>query len=252
MAVTFDNSACGAVTGGSSVDFSLQVITDQGGKILVVGVDHRNDQNACAVTFAGQSLTLHSRTTGGNNTRAELWYLVGPPTATCVVKVSACGGAHDMTAGAISFYGADQGPSPLRTAASSVVNGLSASVVVTTATGDMVVDVISKNESTNVMTACDAQTQRWQANSNTNRGAGSTRPGVDSSLTMGWSWAGAADANLIGVSIKSGGGAKTTVIWLMFRRVATWLEALFRKWPVLWTPESGRMEWERRGWPTWS
>ncbi len=175
---------------GTSVTWSHTVSGSGTNRLLVVGVSHRTANSAATVTgvtYAGLPLTRVGMATQ-TNVRVHLWYLINPPTGTNSVVV-ALSNQEKMVAAAVSLTGVRQS-APLGTFTSSIGNSTSPSVAVSSATGDVVLDVMGA-QGTSTATVGPGQTQRWNtvttgnsANSNV-RGTGSTEPGA-STVSMSW------------------------------------------------------------------
>jgi hypothetical protein len=153
-------------------------------RLLVVGV-----VGACvpSVTYGGVALT-HAGQVYNNNvapSTTDLFYLVAPATGTNTVQVSYSGCTSDVEAGSISFSGVNQS-TPLAHITTNFGSGTNPGVTVTSASGDMVVDVVGNGSAI----ASSSQTLRWVKNQNTSTahgdGAQSTAAGA-SSVTMGYS-----------------------------------------------------------------
>ena len=175
---------------GASVTQSHTVGTTQGNRFILVGVSFRSSaaQSVSTITYGGQSLTRLSFTHTAAYSRAELWSLVNPPTGAnnVVVTFSA---SVTYVVGISSYYNVHQ-TTPWGTAATASGNSTTASVVVTSAVGELVVDVVEKNKDDELVTVGAGQTQRWnRVNSVTNKniGAGSEEVGA-ASVTMSWTW----------------------------------------------------------------
>jgi predicted ribosomally synthesized peptide with SipW-like signal peptide len=160
-------------------------------RYLVVGVSINNENSGTvsSVTYNGQALTSLGTATNGTNARVEMWGMLAPPTGThnIVVTLST---SQRFTAGAVSFTGVHQ-TTPLGTLVSNTGTSLSASVAASSASGEVVVDVVAKKNSDSTLTVGADQTQRWNevtTNSTTSNnvvGAASTEPGA-ASVTMSW------------------------------------------------------------------
>jgi hypothetical protein len=160
-------------------------------RYLVVGVSINNENSGTVsgVTYNGQALTSLGTATNGTNARVEMWGMLAPPTGTHNVVVT-LSTSQRFTAGAVSFTGVHQ-TTPLGTLASNTGTSLSASVAASSASGEVVVDVVAKKNSDSTLTVGADQTQRWNevtTNSTTSNnvvGAASTEPGA-ASVTMSW------------------------------------------------------------------
>src|SRR6266508_2363923 len=139
-------------------------------RILLVGVSFRDgNQSVTTVSYGGTGLTfIGFQNAPGNGNRVEHWYLTDPPTGTANVIVT-LPAARNVVGGAVSFAHVDQ-TTPLGTFASGSGTSTSPSVVLSTATGQVVVDTLSSDGDAVAATADPAQTEQW--NSQTGTGGG--------------------------------------------------------------------------------
>lgn len=158
--------------------------------ILVVSVAMRtNTPSVRSVTYNGHNLTKLERS-ARSNAAAELWYLVGPPegTGTVTVRLSA---SVRFAASASTFEHVD-GTTPFGTAVAATGSSQEATLDVSSATGELVIDVLSKQVSTEDITADGSQSTRWtqvttSSATNNLRAGGSTKAG-EATTTMSWTW----------------------------------------------------------------
>lgn len=177
----------------SSRTFSHTVAGEN--RLLIVGISLESgasDKRVTSVSYAGQSLTrLDEKQSPGGDPRADVWYLVNPPTGTNNVTVT-LQNSNKVGIGAISFTGVDQ-TNPV----SGVVTGGGSSgtpnLSVSSKSGDLVMDVVASLASS--ISPGSGQTQRWNLDmgGSGKRGGASTKSGA-SSTSMTWSgsekWAG--------------------------------------------------------------
>ena len=156
-------------------------------RLLIVGTTGHTTATISGITYAGTSLTQVDGTVVNSRIGGEMWQLVNPDIDANDVVVTWTGEFFRGAVGIISFTGVDQ-TTPLGT--SGIASGLSASptVDVSSATGELVVDVLA-NEGASTVTAGASQTERWNQVNTTEDGlqnSGSTEPGA-STVTMSWS-----------------------------------------------------------------
>lgn len=140
------NGACAASS--ASITFSLTV-SAVSNSVLVVGAIGQSSTalNVTGVTFNGDAL---GAVTGGAVTltaaselRSEQWFRVAPDVATANVIVTYSGANTTECAGAVVWDGLDQGATPYRTPATQTgTAGTTATVAVTSVSGDTVIDTI--------------------------------------------------------------------------------------------------------------
>ena len=195
IAVNSSSSSSVYWNGGSTANLTFAHTVAGSQRVLVVGTSMRinksNNAVVGSVTYAGSPLTFAGFSNYNDKQRAELWYLVAPPVGTANVVVTLAnvdnGKEVGLVAGATSFTGVDQ-VAPIGTVAAAGAKSTSASVNVTSATGEMVIDSLSTREDTST-TAGAGQTQRWGISSGSGgdhtRGAASTKAG-SATTTMSW------------------------------------------------------------------
>jgi hypothetical protein len=156
-------------------------------RVLVVGVSWAGGQTVNSVTYAGTTMTSIGSVSNGSNARAQLFYLLEsalPASGTSnTVQVTMSAAATEIVGGAVTFRGANQ-TTPVGSFASATGSSSTPSVTVTSNTGETVIDTVEVRSST-AMTAGASQTQRWQMQPSSFRGAGSTEAGA-STVTMSW------------------------------------------------------------------
>jgi hypothetical protein len=186
--VTFDSTGTGRIIGNKSpITFSVATVAPD---YVVVGVTYDTSPQVTSVTWNGANLTR----LGGPIQRpglvqwCELWGMAAPASGTHNIVVT-----HTQTgntpiyasAGAIFLKGVNQS-NPVGTFASATgASDFTASVNVTAAVGDMVVDVLGGSQQ--VTTPGPGQTTRWYWDSG-EPGFGSTEPAASTTVTMSWSW----------------------------------------------------------------
>jgi len=183
------NTSNAAVDGSS---LSWQHTVDPGSdRILVVGVSLRkNDKSVTSITYGGSGGFVQAGTQVGPGAdhRVEIWYRLMPAVGTATVQVN-LSGTTDVVAGSTSFTGVHQS-TPVGTFAGAGDTSMTPSVGVSSAAGELVLDVLSFNGDVGAVTVGSDQTQRWSNSSGTGDGddfgAGSTEGG-QSSVTMSWS-----------------------------------------------------------------
>jgi fibronectin type 3 domain-containing protein len=199
--VVLDSSSVGqGALGASSLSWS-HTVGSGSNPVLVVGV-----VGGCtpSVTYAGVSMT-HAGQVFNNNQSPEttdLFVLTAPATGKNTVQVSYSGCTSDVEAGSISFTGVNQS-TPLAHVTTNYGSGSSAAVTVTSASGDMVVDVVG----TGSAITSSSQTLLWLKNQNGNTGHGNGAQSMAagaSSVTMGYSvtadWWGIIGADVVASS----------------------------------------------------
>lgn len=110
MAIAFDSSAIGSVTGSMSLNFSHTCTGAN--RLLFVGVQGALADDITGVTYAGSAMTLIIKdNVGGTNQFNYLFYLIAPSTGTNNVVVSSSVGIN-IAADSVSYTGASQSGVP--------------------------------------------------------------------------------------------------------------------------------------------
>jgi len=178
-------------------------------RLLVVEValdDGASDKAVTNVKYAGIGLTRLTEISHiEESPRADVWYLVNPPTGTSNVQVN-LRDSNKVSIGVISFTGVDQ-TTPIDGVTTAQGTNSNPSVSVPSTTGDLVVDIMASVASDSPAVGPD-QTQRWNEEMGGNGasdqyGAGSTEDGA-SSVNMGWSLSEPKEWAMIGFNLNAG------------------------------------------------
>ncbi len=190
--VQFVNASSGQ-SGTTTTSFSFSHTVNAGtDMILIVGAEIRASADSfTSVRYNGINLTKVSGITGASDVRAELWYLLSPSVGTFSVTLNASA-SRNLAGGAMTFTGVHQ-TTPLGTYAQTGGQSDSTSVTVSSAPGEMVVDVVAQRDpgTLETLTVGPLQTEQYRRD-HTNtamRIAGSTEPGA-STVTMSWTFTG--------------------------------------------------------------
>lgn len=192
-AITVDN-ATSTTSSGASVSFSHTVGAGSN-RILIVGmsIDQNTTVNAISgVSYGGTALTRIGDTAGTTNTvRISLWRLINPASGSANVVVSSNVTNKDIVVGAISYFGVNQ-TTPLGSFASAIAGSGSPTVNVSSATNDLVIDVVAVGGALlgNSISVGAGQTQRYNV-----------------------STAGILGGGIIGAGSGEAGAATTTMSW---------------------------------------
>jgi hypothetical protein len=184
-AISFDAASIASGSAGTLLSWSHT--TSGSDRILIVSFTA--ETTGCSVssaTYAGSPMTRIDRI----NT-VEMWFILAPAigTNTITLNLSGCEGgflvpSSDYAAGAHSYTGVSQSV-PLGTSAIASGTGTTASVNVSSATGELVVDAVGVRSSNAAPVVGAGQTQRYSNVSNLTRNAGSSEPGA-TTVTMSW------------------------------------------------------------------
>jgi hypothetical protein len=170
-------------TGTGSTQTWNHTVGSGSNRVLVVTTSSM-DESANSVTFNGQALTLIGRQNDGDNaTRISMWYRINPASGSGTIQVNYAGSTGEKTMGATSWSNVDQ-VTPVGTFVSQSGSSGTASVTVTSAADEVVVDAVSA-EAAGSITVHPSQTQRWNATVGDASGGHSSEAGA-ASVTMSW------------------------------------------------------------------
>ena len=195
--VLVDNTSFGSSVTKSPVTVSHTTGTGSD-RLMLVGVSTR-DRTVTGVTYNRVALIPVGVQTSNNNVKTAIYSMIAPPDGTFNVVVSLSGDpGKGAVVGVMTFTGVNQ-TTPLGTYASAVGNSTTAALNVTSASSELVFNVVSVQNQNIVNTA--GQTQRWNVNtSSENTGAGATKSG--SAITsLSWTLV-KDDWSMSGISIK--------------------------------------------------
>jgi len=157
-------------------------------RMLIVGVEIEDTSTAdcvvTAVTYGGTPLTKVTSVNAGSSTYmcVSLWYLTSPLSGSATVSVTTAGTVANIVSGTISLYNvAQQGPEAFNT--NTVTNQSSISTSLTTVTDNAwVVDAVGSGEDSGFSSG-SGQTEKYDRDSSSMQGAGSTRLVPTASVT---------------------------------------------------------------------
>jgi hypothetical protein len=177
-------------------------------RLMLVGVSQKN-KFVYSVTYGGTPLTFVGEETANGNARVHLYALVNPPTGTANVVVELSDNPDKgIVVGVSTFTGVNQ-TTPLGIFSSNEAKTNYANVNVSSATGELVYDVVSFRNAT--ITANGGQSVLYNINTGgeIDGGGGSTKSGAPSVL-MSWNGSSSQDWAMGAVSIKPNTALTTT------------------------------------------
>jgi hypothetical protein len=200
--VTFD-AASSASGSGTSLTWNHTVAAGTQ-RALVVGVSSTSlgfVNPPSSITFGSQSLSQVIQD-GLGDVRGSLWVLAAPAVGTDTITVTFPNSMIESVGGATSWTGVYQSQ-PLRNATSTDGNSASPSLTVTSATNDVVVDVLTVNNG-ETPTVDGSQAERWNISTGSEvAGAGSSEAGA-ASVAMDWTLGASQFFTLCGASLRPG------------------------------------------------
>jgi hypothetical protein len=196
-----------AVSSGNTAGSSLTISHTTSGtdRLMLAGVsiNNTNFETVSSITYNGVSLTYVNSEIRADDARVEIWQLVDPPVGThdVVITFSATVTRHAV-AGVTTFTGGDQ-TDPLGAFAGNNATSNSANLTVPSASGELVLGVLSCETCTSVTFAPPADEQ-WNliAGNGVEIGSGLTVEGAGAGVTINASLGTSDYWAMGGVSIK--------------------------------------------------
>ena len=207
--VVIDATSTNFSANPGSATFTVTHATGTGSnRLMLVGISQKN-KTVSSVTYGGTALTLVGEILTNGNARMHLYSLLNPTSGTANVVITLNANPDKgIAVGVTTFTNVDQ-TTPLGTFAGTENKTTMPTVAVTSATGELVYDVVSLRNTT--MTVGSGQTQLYNIDTGgeIQGGGASTKPGA-ASVTMSWTAAGSQDWAIGAVSIKPAAGITNT------------------------------------------
>jgi hypothetical protein len=187
--IVFDNNSSKNATSKASIKFNHTVGTGSN-RILIVGTGSRNDggeRSVSSITYGGTALTkiAHQDRNGfGNLARAEMWYLVNPPSGKAIVNVTWDGTSAHALAGAISLFNVNQ-LAPLGKLAQTGGCPATTLNIATEYNNSWVVDTINFQDK-NPFTVGAGQIDRWHTFTSIEAAMSTENTTTNGTYTMSW------------------------------------------------------------------
>lgn len=167
------------------------------------------DRIISGVTYNAVAMTNVWGVNGTTWVRNEGWRLTAPASGAHNVVVTYGGPCDQACAGAVTYSGVDQ-TTPIGTPASAGGASATASVAVTSATGEVVIGGVSSDPETITPTG----TQRWEVeNVGSDTSYGEQTYSGAASVTVQWNLGSSDNWAVGGVSIKPSGAAATSLVY---------------------------------------
>lgn len=198
------------VTGAGT---TLNITLDCGSaadRLLAVGVSIASGTiNApSGITYNAVALTSRGGLTGQTFYRSEIWTLTNPAAGSNTVTITTPGVNQRIFGGAACYSGVDP-TTPVGTLVSATGSSTAPSVVVTSATNDLVIDnLTSHNNSSPPPSVVAGQTLRYQTidSGSTDGISGSTKAGA-ASVTMSWTLSVSGQWTIVALPLKPASAA---------------------------------------------
>ncbi|MEK7165653.1 MAG: hypothetical protein AAB874_02500, partial [Patescibacteria group bacterium] len=188
--VTYDNASSSNTNPDSSTLSWSHTTTTSANRILIVGVALRNNTAVSSITYNGTNLTKirSDFETTFNDARSELWYMVNPDTGTNTVAITAAS-STTIEGGAVTYSGVNTADPLINNngANSAGTIGTTATVNLTSAPGETVVDSVSLQSANTSLTVGGGQTQRVNLVGTAGALGMSQEVGADTT-TMSWTF----------------------------------------------------------------
>ena len=198
--IEFDaNSSTSNGSAGTTLSWP-HTIGNGSNRLLVVGIVGKDqsttDLGISSVTYGAAPMTLVAETSktegSGWYIKTELYYLLAPASGTDTVTVTYSGNVDSKCAGAISLFNVEQQAAEAVATNSNIgVNSISTNIITQT-NAAWVVDVVGCTDSGLFFTTTSDMVERFDINSSSSTGAGSTKLAALAGLTtMSWQHSGA-------------------------------------------------------------
>lgn len=210
MTLAIDTNGSGGVTGSATLTYAHTCSGSQ--RALLVGITSKGTGGVptavSGITYNGVAMTSVGGLASGYR-RIDLYQLVAPAAGANNVVVTMAASVDYIIAGSVSFTGADQ-TTPCGTFASAGATTSTATVNVSAATGDIVMDVVFGDNCTVAGSAPGAgQTSQAEQTRGDVFGGSSTKAGA-ATVTMSWTLDGTTSWAIGGVAVKAGAAVVAT------------------------------------------
>lgn len=210
MALVFDAvSNAGRTTDGSYASRTWSHTCTGSDRVLVVGIVITDGATVSSVTYNGVNLTRVNGITQAGYMTVEMWKLTAPSTGANNIVATFSTSVSQTQCGAVSFTG---GSGDINNSVTLGTTGGSPSSNVSSATGNIVIDVVCGQLKSNNPTEGAGQTSRWElSGAGTRSGACSTEDGAGT-VTMSWTGLGAGVENCAQVAANVVAGSQSSSV----------------------------------------
>ena len=203
------------VTGGGTFTHN-----NNGNLLILIGMRRSTlSYNVTSATYNGISLAAVPSCRRESSTGASIiaYYLVNPPQGSYTISTTG-GSGTPLIRSAVSVLGANTAGTPFGSCITSAGNSTSASVTVSSASGDLVLAATAKGYATESVTVASGQTQKWNVKSpgvsddSPTTGVGSTKGGA-ASVVMSHFWSSTARMwAMLGIPLRPATGVEQPVV----------------------------------------
>jgi hypothetical protein len=182
-------------------------------RLLVVSVglaDSSWNREVQSITYGGQSL-IQLAERNRWPVRAEVWYLVNPPTGSNILDVT-LEDINMAAVGAVSYNNVNQSD-PIDGVVTAGRNTATPGITITSETGDLVQDVIVANTDAG-LTVGAGQVERWNYAGSSKSSGGSTELGAGS-VSMDWTLGASERSAQIGFNINNALASLQSATWTL-------------------------------------
>ena len=205
--IAVDSKATVTSTGSVTTLSWFHGVGSGSNRILIVGVSYNSSSVTTSTVTLGVTPLTKIGAQSGTSNRAELWYMLAPPTGSGALAVSVTP-AREIAASSVSYTGVSQ-TTPLNTFASASGQGTTPAVNAPSAPGELVVDTVSANGDASWLNPNAGQQSQWILQTGTLsfnvRSGGSTEPGASPTVNMSWTLGFPTYWSIVAVSLKPGG-----------------------------------------------
>ena len=205
LAVTEDLTSTGVSSGANITVAHTTSGTD---RLMMVGISMNLNvgETVLSVKWNNTDLTYFDTIDDGGS-RVELWYMVAPELGAFNVDVAFNGTPDGATVGVTTFTGVDQS-TPLGVFSSGQGSSTTGSANITSAAGELAYAIIATDDSVDKALDTGGQNEIFEAYGFQVNGSGITEAGA-ASVPVSWTWTGADDWVIGGVSIKPAAASST-------------------------------------------
>lgn len=206
------NSSGATGSGVSSLSWTHTPVGNPSAVAVAVGY-WSNATAISSVTYGGVAMTLAVSQNASSGDKAAIYGLANPPAGAQTVQITWAAGGIFANAGSISVTGSDTTTCFSHADGQAAGTGTSAACTVTSAVGELVVDMCNGDNATAGVTITSSGTRRWGTAhvGSEEANAAATAPGA-ATVTMTETLSASKPWAIVAASFKSGSGALETLL----------------------------------------